>query len=77
MKKLKNGKLVDMTADEVAQLSADRAAFQMEITSYKTKRKAEYADLAEQFDMLYHDTVNGTTTWVDHITSVKQKYPKS
>lgn len=35
-----------------------------------------YASLAEQQDMQYWDSVNGTKKWQDHIKSVKDKYPK-
>lgn len=30
----------------------------------------------KQLEMLYEDQINGTTTWKDTITSVKQQYPK-
>lgn len=30
----------------------------------------------DQLDMQYHDAVNGTTTWKDHITAVKNANPK-
>lgn len=30
-----------------------------------------YASIAEQLDMQYHDAVEGTTTWIDHVTAVK------
>lgn len=36
-----------------------------------------YVSIGEQQDMQYWDTVNGTTTWQDHIRSVKEKYPKT
>ena len=44
--------------------------------SYEEKRRMEYASLEEQADMKYWDSVNGTTTWVDHISAIKAKYPK-
>ena len=44
--------------------------------AYKYKRQAAYAPLAEQLDMQYHDTMNGTETWLDHIRSVKEAHPK-
>jgi len=43
---------------------------------YKFDRQQAYASLAEQLDMQYWDSVNGTTTWKDHIASVKAQYPK-
>lgn len=44
--------------------------------SYISKRKNDYPDICTQFDMQYNDLMNGTTTWKDAITNVKQKYPK-
>tara|TARA_R100000995_G_scaffold5850_1_gene2756 strand:- start:1417 stop:1734 length:318 start_codon:yes stop_codon:yes gene_type:complete len=35
-----------------------------------------YASVGDQLDMQYKDTVNGTTTWKDHVAAVKAKYPK-
>ena len=50
---------------------------------YQTQRTREagttdtiYLPLAQQLDMQYWDSVNGTTTWKDHIAAVKAKYPK-
>ena len=44
--------------------------------TYKDKRRVTYPSVIEQLDMLYNDTVNETTTWVDAITLVKNTYPK-
>ena len=35
-----------------------------------------YASIGDQLDMQYKDAINGTTTWKDHVTAVKSKYPK-
>ena len=50
---------------------------------YQTQRTGEagttdtiYLPLPQQLDMQYWDSVNGTTTWKDHIAAVKAKYPK-
>jgi len=40
------------------------------------KRIAEYGGIGDQLDMLYWDSINGTTEWVDHITQVKADNPK-
>jgi hypothetical protein len=42
---------------------------------YKTLRLQEYRQL-NQFEMLYDDKINGTTTWDDAIVAVKAKWPK-
>ena len=43
---------------------------------YQRKRADEYPSWQEQMDMQYHDTVNSTTTWIDAIKAVKDKFPK-
>jgi len=50
---------------------------------YQSQRTGEagttdtiYFSLAQQLDMQYWDSVNGTTTWKDHVAAVKAKYPK-
>ena len=52
-------------------------------TLYQRQRTGEagttdtiYLPLAQQLDMQYWDSVNGTTTWKDHVVTVKAKYPK-
>ena len=45
--------------------------------SYDRLRAAEYPSREEQFDMQFHDQVNGTTTWRDTIQAIKNKYPKT
>ena len=44
---------------------------------YATLRSQEYPSREDQFDMQYHDQVNGTTTWRDAIQAIKDKYPKT
>ena len=44
---------------------------------YKYKRASEYPSLPDQLDMLYHDRINSTDTWMEAIQAVKTKYPKS
>jgi len=39
-----------------------------------TRRNA-YGDLGSQLDMQYHDNVDGTTTWKDHVAAVKTANP--
>jgi len=45
--------------------------------SYTELRAAEYPSREEQFDMQFHDQVNGTTIWRDTIQAIKDKYPKT
>tara|TARA_R100001480_G_scaffold12911_1_gene21633 strand:+ start:77 stop:355 length:279 start_codon:yes stop_codon:yes gene_type:complete len=60
------------------EVTYDNAAVEAEVlgNAYKEQRAAEYKPLAEQLDMQYHDSQNGTETWLDHIKEVKAKYPK-
>ena len=42
---------------------------------YARKRKAEY-DQLNQYEMMFDDKRDGTTTWVDKINEIKSRYPK-
>ena len=42
---------------------------------YARKRKAEYNKL-NQYEMMFDDKRDGTTTWVDKINEIKSRYPK-
>ena len=37
----------------------------------------KYPSIQDQLDMMYHDQVDGTTTWKDAIAQVKADNPKS
>ena len=41
----------------------------------RATRKNAYGDLGSQLDMQYHDNVDGTTTWKDHVAAVKTANP--
>ena len=43
--------------------------------SARAARKTAYGDLGDQLDMQYHDNVDGTTTWKDHVAKVKADNP--
>lgn len=45
--------------------------------AWVSKRRYAYPTIEEQLDMLYHDTKDGTTKWVDALTAIKLQYPKS
>ena len=55
---------VDSAADLEERQNAVRA----------TRRNA-YGDWGSQLDMQYHDNVDGTTTWKDHVAKVKADNP--
>ena len=44
--------------------------------AYARKRATAYASTGDQLDMQYWDSVNDTTTWKDHVASVKAQFPK-
>ncbi len=39
-------------------------------------RKAAYLPIEEQMDIAFHDRVNDTSNWFEHVSEVKAKYPK-
>ena len=41
----------------------------------KSARRRAYGDWNSQLDMQYHDNVDGTTTWKDHVAKVKTDNP--
>ena len=43
---------------------------------YSELRRRDYPDLGDQFDMQFHDLIDGTETWKDVIQAVKDKWPK-
>ena len=43
---------------------------------YIQARQEAYGSIADQLDMQYWDSVNGTSIWSDHIAQVKSDNPK-
>ena len=41
----------------------------------RSTRRSAYGDLGSQLDMQYHDSVDGTSTWKDHVAAVKTANP--
>ena len=56
---------------ELARLQSEHDA-----QEYARNRATAYASTGDQLDMQYWDSVNDTTTWKDHIASVKAQFPK-
>jgi len=77
-----NGVQVELSAEEVEATlnmwAENELARQLdeEANGYKTARQSAYASIQDQLDMQYWDSVNGTTTWKDHIAQVKSDNPK-
>lgn len=59
-------------------VDAEVARLQSEYDSkaYARARAEAYAPIADQLDMMYWDSVNGSRTWLDHVEAVKETYPK-
>ena len=60
----------ELTAAETAADAAEALA-----TVHAARRQA-YGSVESQLDMQYHDNVDGTTTWKDHVAKVKTDNPK-
>jgi len=60
-----------------AEIDAEIIVQQAEYDSqaYARNRKAEY-DQLNQFEMIFDDDRDGTTTWVDTINEIKGRHPK-
>jgi len=59
-----------LVGPEIIRLQAESDA-----QAYARYRKKEYNDL-NQFELISHDTINGTTTHKDAIVAIKTKWPK-
>ena len=46
------------------------------VDTYVDTRRRAYGNIGDQLDMQYHDAVDDTTTWKDHVTAVKAAHPK-
>jgi len=46
------------------------------VKTYADNRRDAYGSIGDQLDMQYHDALDGTTTWKDHVAAVKVAHPK-
>lgn len=80
--KMVDGVVIPLIPEEEQKLTEENAAYTAEQKDYadnhkyKDDRKRAYGAVEDQLDMQYWDKVNGTTTWEDHVATVKAKYPK-
>jgi len=67
----------DITQPTDAEIQAEVTRLQAEYDSlaYARSRKEEY-DKLPQFEMQFDDNRDGTTTWVDSINEIKERFPK-
>ena len=75
------GVYVDFTPAEQAEYEEREKQHLLDLEERKSQeysrlRSQEYPSLTDQADMQYWDSVNGTTTWADAITAVKEAHPK-
>jgi len=68
----------DQAQPSVDEIETAHAEWEAEYDSkaYARARAEAYAPIADQLDMQYWDSVNGSRTWLDHIESVKEAHPK-
>jgi len=73
-----NNERLEFTDDDYAQAITDLAnsKWQEQEFGYIQARQEAYGSIADQLDMQYWDSVNGTTTWKNHIAQVKSDNPK-
>ena len=76
--RLVNGEKIAFTAEEETAREKEEAAAvaYQAANGYKTQRRENYPSIQDQLDMQYWDKKNGTTTWVDAISKVKNDNPK-
>lgn len=66
----------DPSIPSEAEVLAKVSEIQQERIDTQYQRERQYPTIAEQLDMQYWDSVNGTTTWADAIAAVKTANPK-
>ena len=68
--------VIDWQSEEIDQPSNEAIEEKKLQINYKNDRQVAYESIQDQLDMQYWDSVNGTTTWKDHIAQVKSDNPK-
>ena len=63
--------------DKQIELQADYDAKQYQRDRIKRPEDVGYPAIGDQLDMIYHDQVDGTTTFKDAIKAIKDANPKS
>jgi hypothetical protein len=78
MYKQVNNERLEFTDADYAQAVTDLANSKWDAQQfgYIQARQEAYGSIGDQLDMQYKDLVDGTTTWKDHIATVKSDNPK-
>ncbi len=73
-----NNERLEFTDADYAQSVTDLANSKWDTQQfgYVQARQEAYGSIGDQLDMQYKDLVDGTTTWKDHIATVKSDNPK-
>ena len=75
----------DLIVDDVTQVALDDVVASFDVAANDARvavievqntRAVAYANLRDQLDMQFHDLLDGTTTWRDHVEAVKAAHPK-
>ena len=70
---------LDAVQTEPTQVEIDAEVIRLQTEydsqEYARNRKVEY-DQLNQYEMMFDDEENGTTTWVDAINEIKGRHPK-
>ena len=69
-----SGDVLQPTQEEI-DAEVTRLQAEYDSQAYARNRKAEY-DQLNQFEMIFDDDRDGTTTWVDTINEIKGRHPK-
>ena len=76
-KQVNNERMKFSEADyDQAKIDLGNSKWQEQQYGYIQARQEAYGSIADQLDMQYWDSVNGTTTWADHIAQVNADNPK-
>jgi hypothetical protein len=84
---IKNGEIVawDISENKTGEKQPTKKQIQTKLSellnvyeaeNYARKRQEEYPSNGDQWDMIYKDMLNGTTTHKDAVEAVKTKWPK-
>ena len=78
MYKQVNNERMEFSDADYAQAKIDlgNSKWEAQQFGYIQARQEAYGSIADQLDMQYWDSVNGTSTWSDHIAQVKSDNPK-
>ena len=67
--------LIVQGGEDLAETAARREAWRA-LNRYAELRQEAYASWGDQLDMQYHDLLDSTNTWRDHVAAVKVAHPK-